>query len=62
MPEPNEPRAKPDKPCPICATSVAGSAETYPFCSERCRLVDLGKWLDEKYRIARPQPDDAAQE
>jgi endogenous inhibitor of DNA gyrase (YacG/DUF329 family) len=24
----------------------------FPFCSPRCKLVDLGKWLDEKYRVA----------
>ncbi len=24
---------------------------TYPFCSERCKLVDLGRWLDGKYQI-----------
>jgi endogenous inhibitor of DNA gyrase (YacG/DUF329 family) len=25
-----------------------------PFCSERCKLIDLGNWLGEKYRISRP--------
>jgi endogenous inhibitor of DNA gyrase (YacG/DUF329 family) len=32
-----------------------------PFCSDRCRLLDLGRWLDGDYRIAgpaRPNPDD----
>jgi endogenous inhibitor of DNA gyrase (YacG/DUF329 family) len=29
-----------------------------PFCSERCRLVDLGKWLNEEPRISEPlRPD-----
>jgi endogenous inhibitor of DNA gyrase (YacG/DUF329 family) len=28
------------------------NAEYFPFCSERCRLVDLGAWLDGNYRIA----------
>lgn len=27
---------------------------TFPFCSERCKLIDLGLWLDEKYRIESP--------
>ena len=27
---------------------------TFPFCSERCKLVDLGAWLDETYRIEEP--------
>ncbi|MHC4590038.1 MAG: DNA gyrase inhibitor YacG, partial [Planctomycetota bacterium] len=53
--------AKPDAPCPVCAIPVRASAETFPFCSQRCRLVDLGRWLDEKYRVSRPQRDDAAQ-
>lgn len=26
----------------------------FPFCSERCKLVDLGKWLDEEHRISTP--------
>ena len=38
--------------CPTCKKEVAPSAKTFPFCCERCRLVDLGNWLDGKYRIA----------
>jgi endogenous inhibitor of DNA gyrase (YacG/DUF329 family) len=40
--------------CPTCKASVikdAGNAKLYPFCSERCHLVDLGRWLGEEYRI-----------
>ena len=43
--------------CPICGAVVdrakPGAVErtAYPFCSERCRLVDLSRWLDEDYRI-----------
>ncbi len=30
----------------------------FPFCSERCKLLDLGGWLDEKHRIpGEPAPD-----
>ena len=25
----------------------------FPFCSERCRMIDLGKWFDEEYRVSR---------
>ena len=34
-----------------------------PFCSERCRLADLGNWAGERYRIAGPpvEPDPAAE-
>jgi len=28
----------------------------YPFCSKRCRLIDLGDWLDEKHKIEEPAP------
>jgi uncharacterized protein len=33
-----------------------------PFCSERCRLIDLGNWATENYRLPEPgpKPDDAA--
>jgi len=37
--------------CPTCRKPVEDECPTYPFCSERCRLVDLGKWFDEKYRV-----------
>ncbi len=48
----------PGPPCPSCEKPVERDCETFPFCSRRCRLVDLGKWLDEKYRVpSRPQDD-----
>lgn len=28
----------------------------FPFCSEKCRLVDLGHWIDEDYQISEPLP------
>ncbi|MCL1142058.1 DNA gyrase inhibitor YacG [Shewanella gaetbuli] len=39
--------------CPICQTQVNWSAEEKfkPFCSERCKLIDLGDWADEKHAI-----------
>jgi endogenous inhibitor of DNA gyrase (YacG/DUF329 family) len=52
--------AKPPKivHCPICKKALVETAKAFPFCSERCRLVDLGNWLDEKYVIAPdPQSD-----
>ncbi len=48
-------RAEP-KTCPSCGKKVTPDDETYPFCSERCRLVDLGRWMDERYRIAQRDP------
>jgi len=37
--------------CPICKKEVDGAVPTAPFCSERCRLIDLGNWATEKYVI-----------
>lgn len=34
----------------------------FPFCSERCRLVDLGNWSAEKYRIPSPADPQKAEE
>jgi endogenous inhibitor of DNA gyrase (YacG/DUF329 family) len=43
-------------PCPTCGKPVVWDAEAHwrPFCSERCRLIDLGDWLDESNRISEP--------
>ena len=50
--------------CPRCGAPVAWSpASRYrPFCSERCKLIDLGDWATERYRVAggEPSPDDTA--
>jgi endogenous inhibitor of DNA gyrase (YacG/DUF329 family) len=39
--------------CPICGKPVPPRPEnrSAPFCCDRCRLIDLGKWLGEEYRI-----------
>lgn len=39
--------------CPICKNQVEprASNRAYPFCSPRCQLADLGKWLDGDYRV-----------
>jgi endogenous inhibitor of DNA gyrase (YacG/DUF329 family) len=39
--------------CPTCRRAVEWSAESLyrPFCSDRCRLIDLGAWLSEKHAI-----------
>ncbi len=37
--------------CPICGKDVDQADPEYPFCGERCRLIDLGNWASEKYRI-----------
>ncbi|HEY8516896.1 MAG TPA: DNA gyrase inhibitor YacG [Candidatus Binatia bacterium] len=46
--------------CPQCGTDVDWASAPYrPFCSERCRLIDLGAWLDEKYVIPGPLEDES---
>ena len=40
--------------CPTCRAPVSASADTFPFCSARCSTIDLGKWVDGRYRISRP--------
>ncbi|MDA7938121.1 DNA gyrase inhibitor YacG [Pirellulales bacterium] len=44
--------------CPVCNVQVflksdSGnpSMPTAPFCSERCKIIDLGRWLDERYNV-----------
>jgi uncharacterized protein len=45
--------------CPICKKPVEIGMPDFPFCSERCRLLDLGAWASEKYVISTPlQPTD----
>jgi len=47
--------------CPRCGAQVAWSTENpyRPFCSERCKLIDLGDWAMEKYRVAVEEDKDA---
>ncbi|EHR41339.1 DNA gyrase inhibitor YacG [Alishewanella jeotgali] len=48
--------------CPTCEKTVVWAAESpfRPFCSERCKLIDLGDWAAENHRIADKQPIDSA--
>ncbi len=45
--------------CPTCgAQSVYAPSNPYrPFCSERCKLIDLGQWATENYRIPEAEPE-----
>ena len=51
--------------CPQCGKNVAWSPDSVyrPFCSERCKLIDLGAWAEESYRIPvaenKDEPDAA---
>ena len=37
--------------CPHCGKRAGSRSRWFPFCSERCRMVDLGKWLEGRFRI-----------
>jgi uncharacterized protein len=49
--------------CPICKKEVPPESIFFPFCSERCKIIDLGNWASEKYVVSTPiQPDDPDRE
>ena len=43
--------------CPTCRKLVLRNEPDFPFCSERCRLIDLGKWASGGYVISSPVND-----
>ena len=43
--------------CPTCGQLVQPKDEDFPFCSDRCRLIDLGKWATGAYKISSPIVD-----
>jgi endogenous inhibitor of DNA gyrase (YacG/DUF329 family) len=51
-----EPKKPGQKPCPICRKPATGASR--PFCSERCRDVDLNRWLSNSYSIPAAKDDD----
>ena len=45
--------------CPICKKKTTWEENPCrPFCSERCKLIDLGKWADEGYRVEGGETDE----
>jgi uncharacterized protein len=51
-------------PCPICSRPASPRAQNpaSPFCSPRCKAVDLGQWLSEVYRVPVTDDPDALEE
>lgn len=43
--------------CPICKKEVKKTTPEFPFCGERCRTIDLGKWASGAYVISSPVTD-----
>jgi endogenous inhibitor of DNA gyrase (YacG/DUF329 family) len=58
MNTPAKPRIVRCVPCPRCGQPALFSPRNKwrPFCSERCRSMDLGAWASESYRVAAPPP------
>ncbi|MBS7788598.1 DNA gyrase inhibitor YacG [Roseococcus sp. SDR] len=56
----------PEPRCPICRRLLPprepGQRHARPFCSERCRQVDLGRWLTESYSVPAVDPEDQEEE
>jgi tRNA threonylcarbamoyladenosine biosynthesis protein TsaE len=44
--------------CPICRKPVAAESATWPFCSEQCRMADLGRWFAGQYSVSREIRED----
>lgn len=62
-PRKTEPEGKRHRPaCPLCEKPVdmrgPAASKHFPFCSRRCKLIDLGKWFDGEHRISIPIEDD----
>lgn len=53
MPKEKKPKMKALR-CPTCGAVVLPKDPDMPFCSDRCRMVDLGKWASGAYRISSP--------
>ncbi|MCK4535659.1 MAG: DNA gyrase inhibitor YacG [Desulfuromonadales bacterium] len=46
--------------CPQCRKAITWNGNPFrPFCSERCRLIDLGNWASESYRIVSNETESA---
>ncbi len=48
--------------CPTCKQAVKSTDPEFPFCSDRCRLIDLGKWASGHYVISSPMHDSSESE
>ena len=49
--------------CPQCKADVPWTKESKwrPFCSERCKMIDLGAWASERYRIETPETSEGSE-
>jgi endogenous inhibitor of DNA gyrase (YacG/DUF329 family) len=47
--------------CPTCRKLVLREERTFPFCSDRCKMIDLGKWASGDYVISSPLDQDSSE-
>ncbi len=59
MPSDNVTPLRPPKACPECGKP--STRENYPFCSSRCKAVDLNRWLSGSYVIPGPEDETASE-
>jgi uncharacterized protein len=50
--------------CPVCgkSTPFTPANRFRPFCSERCKLIDLGNWASESYRVPEQEPSETPED
>jgi endogenous inhibitor of DNA gyrase (YacG/DUF329 family) len=52
--------------CPICGrrmqSQLLSDWPQFPFCSQKCKTVDLGRWLSDSYKIPKEEPEETEQE
>jgi endogenous inhibitor of DNA gyrase (YacG/DUF329 family) len=52
--------------CPICGRRMQGQLLSdwpqFPFCSQKCKTIDLGRWLSESYSIPAEEPEEVEEE
>ncbi len=60
MAEPEQPPVRPERRCPICGKPTLQAYR--PFCSARCRDVDLGHWFGERYAVPAAEPEEEPDE
>ena len=57
-----------DATCPICGRRIQGQGQAlsdwpqFPFCSPKCKLIDLGRWMKGSYEIPAEEPEESYEE
>lgn len=51
---PKKPANPPPRKCPICGRPADPQGQFFPFCGDRCKTIDLGRWAKGDYKVSRP--------